>query len=162
MATTNVYRKVKDTFDGKESYNIYATSGINQGDMCQWDPTALVATNNTLGSGSIFLGVAEDANPLAGLGTPTVNLTGNKCRIQSEGVHFFKTTTGETYVHLTPVYQGADQQTVSTVGATVFIGRCWLPDGSTVTGAAGTPVNVLIVGSQTKNSCIPSSATAAR
>jgi hypothetical protein len=161
MANSNVMRFIYEVFGqgaGMESYKIYTSSGINQGDMMQWDPNARVATNALLASGSIFLGVSDDCNPMAGLGTASNPLTLGAARIKSSGIFVFKTTSGETYVHRTPVYQGADQQTISTVGSTRMIGRVHLPDGSSVTGAAGTSVNVNVMGDLTNNSLLPSSA----
>lgn len=158
--TTPVYRFVKDTGGsgaGLEAYAIYASSGINTGDMVQWDIAARVATANLLGSGSIFLGVSETTNPVVSLGTPSVPLTGGKITVKSQGVHFFKTTAAEIYSHLDPIYQGADVQTVSKAGSTRMIGRIWLPDGSQVTGATGTNVNVLVMGNMTNDSSAPSS-----
>lgn len=158
----DVYRFVKDTYDGVESYAIYASSGVSQGDMMQWDAGSRLATNNLLASGSIFLGVAEERNPVASIGTSTAPLTGSRCRVKSSGVHFFKSTAGETYSHLDAVYQGADAQTVTKIGSTRIVGRVWLPDGTQVTGASTTSVNVLVYGSMTMNSTTPSSAAAAR
>jgi len=109
----DVYRFVKDTFDGVESYAIYSASGINTGDMMQWDPVAGKAVNAALASGSIFLGVAEETNPLRSLGTPERPLTGGKIRIKSSGIFRFLTTNGETYSHLDAVFQGSDVQTVN-------------------------------------------------
>ena len=128
----------------------------------QWDAGSRLATKNLLASGSIFLGVTEEANPFAGIGTTDQPLTGGMCRIKANGVHNFKTTSSEVYSHLDPVFQGADAQTVSLVGSTLMIGRVHLPDGTQVTGATGTDVAVSIYGSMTKNSTVPSSLAAAR
>ena len=143
MATTSIYRTIK-RLGGVESYNIYSASGINQGDMLQWDTGARLATNNLLASGSIFLGYAEEAVPVASLGTASRPLI-TSCRVAFSCVAFFKTTSGDTYAHLDPVYQGADAQTVTKVGSTRPIGRAWLPDGTTVTGATGTNVTVYVI-----------------
>jgi hypothetical protein len=158
----NVYRFLKDAFSGVESFAVYTQSGIEAGDQMQWDATARKATNNALASGSIFLGVCEDAQPVASLGTTASPLTGSRVRIKSQGIHFMKTTAGETYSHLDAVYQGADVQTVTKVSAGRLIGRVWLPDGTQVTGAAGTSVDVTVYGSMTNNSTVPSAADAAR
>lgn len=162
----NFYRFLKDTFYGLEFYAISggtsSVGAISEGDMMQWDSVSGYATSNLLGSGSIFLGVSYDCNPMAGLGTAARPLTGGGARIGSQGIFQFKTTTGETYKHLTAVYQGADAQTVSTVGSTRIVGRVHLPDGTTVTGATSAMVTVRILGSMTNLSCIPSSAAAAQ
>jgi hypothetical protein len=158
----DVYRFKTDVYHGTENYKVYTQSGIDTGDMCQWDTGARLATANLLASGSIFLGVAESTQPLAGLGSTTVPLTGDVVRIKSQGVFEMKTTTGETYSHLEPVFQGADAQTVTKVSATRLIGRIHLPDGTQVTGAAGTSVKVRIFGSMTNVSTVASSAAAAQ
>ena len=159
----NVYRFIKDVFHGVESYKVYTSSGMpTTGDMCQWDGTSRVATNALLASGSIFLGVSQEVQPLAGLGTNTAPLTNDMIRIVSQGVHAFNTTSGQTYSHNDPVFQGADAQTVSLVGSTRLVGRVHLPDGTQVAGATGTKVNCRIFGSLTNNSTVPSSAAAAQ
>ena len=74
----------------------------------------------------------------------------------------FKSTSGETYSHFDPVYQGADAQTVTLVSALGIIGRVHLPDGSQKTGATGTLVPVRIFGSMTNAGRAASSAAADR
>ena len=60
-------------------------------------------------------------------------------------VAFFKTTAAETYVPGTPVYIGADAQTITTVAGSNMIGRVVLPATvSSVTGATGVTVDVLV------------------
>lgn len=60
-------------------------------------------------------------------------------------VAFFKTTAAETYYHGTPVYIGADAQTITTVAGSNMIGRVVLPAGvSSVAGATGVTVDVLV------------------
>ena len=157
------YSTVKSLYDGYESYVINSSSGVFAGDMCQWDPGDRVATANALASGSSFLGVSEETNPMAGLGTTSRPLTGGFCRIKGEGVMNLRCTNGETYVHLQAVYQGATVQTVTTgPSANRMIGRVWLPDGTQVTGTTTNRVNVRIFGSQTLTGNCPSSADAAR
>lgn len=160
--TTSVYRDLGiDMFTGTDSYAIATGSGINTGDMMQWDTGSRIATLMVAASGAIFLGVAQTSQPLAGLGTTSVPLTGDKCRIKGQGVHDMKSTTGETYSHLDPVFMGADTQTVSKVGSSRMVGRVWLPDGTQVTGAAGTNVKVMIYGQQILPSVLPSAASTA-
>ncbi len=166
MATTPTYRFLRDAYNqlaGEESYACYSASGINTGDMCQWDPGALVATANLLASGSIFLGISDNTNPVVGLGTPGVPLTGGRVTIKSSGIFTLKCTNGETYTQFVPVYQGADQQTVTTgPSSNRMIGRVWLPDGSTVTGTTSNTVPVMIYGSMTNDSKAPSALTGDR
>ncbi len=153
-----------DVYDGNCNYAVYAASGMDCGDMVQWDTGARKATPMTTASGAIFLGVSQGTQPLRGigvLGTGTA-LTGDVVRVKSNGVHNMKSTASEVYSHLDPVYMGADAQTVSKVGSGRMIGRVWKPDGNQITGATGTDVPVSIYGSQTNNSTVPSSADAAR
>ena len=144
----DIYRTIKDIFDGIESYAVYTSSGIDQGDLCVWDPDARLAVvmTTTTASGAIFLGVSEESQPLAGLGTATVPLTGDRIRIKGQGIFKFETTASETYNHLDPVFMGANAQRVTLVGSTRMVGRVHLPDGTQVTGATGTSVEVRIVG----------------
>ena len=166
MATSSTYRYLKDTFWGLDAYaisgGITSSATINEGDMMQWDSVSTYATNATMASGSIFLGVCYDTTPLVGLGTSTRPLTSGFVRIGSQGIFNFKSTSGESYTHLAPVYQGADVQTVSLVGSTRIIGRVHLPLGGSITGATGTQVPVRVLGSMTNLSTVPSSGTAAQ
>lgn len=143
----DVYRFRKDLFDASESYAVYAASGVSVGSMMQWDPGARKATPMTTASGAIFLGVSEERQPLAGLGTTSQPLTGDTVRVKGAGVHDMKTTASEVYSHLDPVYMGADDQTVSLVGSGRMVGRVHLPGGTQVTGASGVMVPVRIMGS---------------
>jgi len=159
----DVYRNVKDIYEGSDAYKVYTQSGNDQGDMMQWDATSRLATNNAMASGAIFLGIAEDSQPLRSLGTATVPLTGDRCRIKAQGVFFFTTTNGETYNHLDAVFQGATVQTVTTsTGQERMIGRVHLPDGSQVTGNGTNTVNVRVLGNLALPSLLPSAADAAR
>lgn len=160
--TTNVYRDLGiDQYTGSAAYAVATGSGINTGDMCQWDTGSRIATLMQAASGAIFLGVANSSQPLAGLGTVSVPLTNDRVTIKGQGVFDLKTTTGETYSHLDPVFMGADQQTVSKVGSSRMVGRIWLPDGTQVTGAAGTNVHVMIYGQMALPSVLPSAASTA-
>lgn len=162
----NRYRTIKDVYEGSDSYRVYTQSGMDQGDICQWDADSRYATRNHLASGSIFLGVAEEAHPMASLGTTSVPLTQDRVRIKSQGLCEMKTTDGETYSHLDPVFQNVsdstERQRVTRVSASRMIGRIHLPDGSQVTGTGNNSVNVRIFGSMTNCGNAPSSAAAAR
>lgn len=155
----NVYRTRKDIFDGIESYKVYTSSGMSTGSMAQWDSNARLATPMTTASGAIFLGINEDAQPLAGLGSSTNPLTGDRTRIKGQGIFEMKTTASEVYSHLDPVWMGADDQTVTKLGASRMVGRVHLPDGSQVTGATGTTVMVRIIGNLGAASVLPSAAS---
>lgn len=170
MATTNTYRFLKDIFGTGAGLDSYVISGgstsaatINQGDQMQWDAGSRYATNNALASGAIFLGICEEANPVASLGTASQPLTGGYLRIKSCGIHSFKTTNGDTYSHMDPVYQGADVQTITNgASANRMIGRVHLPNGTQVVGTGSNTVAVNIYGSLTNGSNPPSSASSAR
>lgn len=153
----DVYRFLKDTYDGRESYKCYTQSGISTGDLCQWDPDARLATNNFLASGSIFLGAAEGRQPLAGLGTATVPLTGDRIRIKGGGLHQLISTNGETYEHLQAVGQSTtDRQAVTRIYSTRMIGRVHLPDGTQISGDGSNQVPVILIGSMTNQGRGPS------
>ena len=159
----DVYRFLKDIYSGAESYKCYTQSGISTGDMCQWDADSRLATNNYLASGSIFLGVSEERQPLASLGTTAVPLTGDRMRIKSQGLHKFISTNGETYSHLDPVAQsGTNRQAVTKLIATRMIGRVHLPDGSQVSGDGSLEVPVIIYGTMTNVGRGPSALTGDR
>jgi len=149
----NIYRFVKDTYFGLESYKVYTQSGVSQGDLMQWDAGSRLATNNVLASGSIFLGVAEGAQPLASLGTATVPLTGDRVRIKSNGIHLYTGTAAETYSHLDTIVQNsavAGAMTISNAASSNrIIGRVHLPDGTQLTGAVQVPINIFGAMNQT-------------
>lgn len=153
------YRYLSDIFHGIDSYAVYTQSGIDQGQMMQWDSVARKAVNNAIISGSIFLGISEESQPLRSLGTATAPLTGDKVRIRSQGLMELATTASETYAHLDAVYPGANPSTVTTVPSNNrIIARVHLPDGTTVTGGTGVIVPVKILGSMTNLSTIPTGA----
>ena len=161
MAVANFYRNIKDVFDGVDLYNYYSSSGIVQGDFMQWDLVSRVATPGTTASGIVFLGVSEDASPMASLGTAARPLVaGGKMRIKSQGTFMMKTTSGETYSHLDAIFMGADTQTVTKVSAGRMLGRVHLPDGTQVTGGSTARVTVRIFGSMTNCGNQPSSLAA--
>lgn len=138
----DLYPVVKDLFDGIENYKCDSNLAINQGALVQWDASNRKAIEMTA-AGGVFLGVCLDSNPFRGL----TELTLTEIRVQGQGVHRFKTTASETYVHKTPVAMGADSQTVTTVvGGKTIIGEVWAPDGSSTTGAAGTNIKVNLFG----------------
>ena len=76
--------------------------------------------------------------------------------VQREGIFAFKTTNAETYVHGTKVYAalGGDNLTVTTSssGSAVLVGFVDLPQGDTVTGAAGQLIEIELSGNTTLGS----------
>lgn len=162
----NVYRTLKDIYDGVESYAVYSASGVETGSAMAWDPGARVAVPMTAitASGAIFLGVSEEAQPVAGLGSSSNPLTGNQLRIRGQGVCSMQTTSGEVYSHLDPVWLGANSQTVSLIANqnTRFVGRAHLPLGNQVTGGVGVRVPIRILGNLGLDSVAPVSAATAR
>lgn len=140
------YPVVKDIFDGLENYKCASNLAVNQGDMIRWDEDNLTVAVMTA-AGQRFLGVSLDSQPFRGL----TELTSTEIRVQGRGIVKFKTTNAETYTHGKALAMGADAQTVTNVVAgKTIIGEVWAPLGTTITGAAGTFVNVNIFGAGTE------------
>ena len=148
MTTTNQYLYKKPW----EPIACYAvdTSGSNNvkmGEMLKWYAAGPYAIPLTAGAEALFVGVAESVAP-----TPVSNIdntTGlvSTVRVRTCGVFAFKTTAGQTYSHGDAVKMGADAQTVSNASVTTaYMGYVWRPEATaTLTGAAGTSVDVAIV-----------------
>lgn len=116
---------------------------INGGDMVYWvSGSAAIKAVGSDANAATFAGIAKD--------TSFLNITGTKkylsqLEVLSGGVFSLKTTAAETYNHGTALYAGADAQTVTTVAGTNIIGYVWFrPGQTTVTGAAGVNIDVLI------------------
>ena len=128
------------------------TTQVYQGELVQWDDVNRRGTTHAA-AGKMFLGVSEDSEPFDRSsdirGAIGLQVQRDEIRVYQRGVWKFKTTSGETYRHRTPVAMGADTQTVTTViaGNTV-VGYVWQPDGDSVSGAAGTDIEVQLLGSK--------------
>ncbi|HXI01814.1 MAG TPA: hypothetical protein VNI57_01430 [Candidatus Saccharimonadales bacterium] len=125
---------------------IDADTVINQGDMLKFDTSAkqyLPMAAST--DGAAFAGVAAGDNPMASLNEKRTSI-----QFTRKGVFRFKTTNSETYYHGVAVVNDTDAQTVRLYNsgggdsAANIVGYVHLPEGGTVTGAAGTEIEVEI------------------
>jgi len=140
MATEHRYLKPSDP----EEYKCLAAGPIDAGDVVKWDTTNLYAVRQATGAAGDCVGVSMDTIPLPSRIDSTDVV--DRIRVRSEGVFSFKTTASETYKHGLWVEVGADSQTVKLTSTDANkIGKVWLPDGQSVTGAAGTEVQVKIM-----------------
>ena len=119
------------------------TGDINAGDMVYWvSGSAALKAVGSDANAAFFAGIAKD--------TSFLNITGTKkylpqMEVLSGGIFALKTTNAETYNHGTPLYAGADAQTITTVAGSNIVGYAWLrPGQGAVTGAAGVTIDVLI------------------
>jgi len=125
------------------TYKVNPAGTINEGDIVKWDTTNLIAVQQATGAATTCIGVSESQIPVAS-GIDNANIQ-DTIRVRSEGVFSFKTTATEVYKHGLTVGVGADSQTVKLdATANNIIGIVWLPDGTSVTGAAGVEVKVKI------------------
>lgn len=153
----NKMRFSKDLYDGRSAYAVYTASGIEAGEMVQWDTGARKATPMTAASGAIFLGVNLSAHPVVSLGTASQPLDGSSILVKANGLFLMQSTQGEVYSHRDPLFIGGTTQTVTKVGDQKrLIGRAWLPMGTQVTGASGVMVPTLLYGDQTQQGVLPS------
>lgn len=124
-----------------------SASHINQGDLVYWDATSMTAKAlDSDAHAATLLGAAlgssivnSNIDNTSSSGEPDIN-------IGYGGIFDMKTTSGDLYSEGTPVYVGADAQTVtSATGSTNKVGVVRLaPRGSAITGAAGVTVPVLV------------------
>jgi hypothetical protein len=150
MSTTSVNPVVYGPFAGglKQLHLPCAnsTNPVNQGDLVYLDSSAhIVKPVDSDAHAASLAGVALQPS------APTSNIDNSSApalpalMVGMEVVASLKTTASETYVTGTPVYIGADAQTITTVSATNKIGIVILPPAvSSVTGAAGVRVPVYI------------------
>jgi predicted RecA/RadA family phage recombinase len=145
----NVYRYARPVYP--EAYRVdtdvrHPWHYIEMGMMLQWDAPRRYAKPLNSGCEDWFIGVAEGVTP-----TPAGNIDNapgleDTVRVRQQGIFHFKTTAGQIYNHGDPVKMGADEQTVDNTGVTSPIGWVWRPrDATSLTGAAGTDVDVAIV-----------------
>ena len=115
---------------------------FNQGDLV-YSNSGVATVCASDANAHTLIGIARLASPM----DPTPygdSVYPDYAEVDYGGVYWMKTTASETYVHSTSVSFGADAQTVTTVAGTYAVGVCYLPDGSTVTGASGVKVPVRI------------------
>lgn len=149
MATTATNNRVQDI--GQEQkvpyqVSVAGTADVNQGDMVYLDTSAhLAKVVASDANAQFFLGVAADTSFRNLYGTKQYPDSGT-IQVYVAGIFFMKTTASETYNEGTKVYAGADAQTVTTVAGTYALGTTKMRPGVTsVTGASGTNVDLLIV-----------------
>lgn len=126
------------------------SNDFNQGDLLYWDSSAkVVKALVTDGNAATLAGVALKSSALSlyvnqTTGSAVKNyepmaLVGIGCIVR------LKTTAAETLTHGLAVYAGADAQTVTTVAGSNPVGYVQLDQSqSSITGAAGVTVNVLL------------------
>ena len=141
-----------------QAYAFKTGDTIVNGAFAVWDPTA-TAVGQTVAhgavrplsagigsSGAFLLGVFNDSNPTtSNLDNGNPQYPYQKVLVDRAGIFPFKSTNSETYVHGTAVYAAAagDNLTITTSSSSnTLVGYVNLPDGSSVTGAAGVNVNV--------------------
>jgi hypothetical protein len=120
------------------------TFDINAGDLCWFDTSAHIMKPLDTDAHAAFLtGYAYDSS--------FINLYGQKKYDNSVvgvcvGIGKFKTTSGDTYHHGDTCYLGADAQTITNTagGNTHPVGYIFLPGGNTVSGGAGTLVEMIV------------------
>jgi len=140
MTTEHRYVKPADPAE----YKCLVAGPIDTGDIVKWDTTGLKAERQATGGATTCIGVSMDTIPLPSRIDSSDVV--DRIRVVSEGVFSFKTTATESYKHGLWVEVGADSQTIKLTSTDANkIGKVWLPDGSTVTGAAGVEVQVKIM-----------------
>lgn len=147
MATTSQNNQVFKFSDPLVYPNLTdGNSLINQGDQVYFDTSAnVVKPVASNANAATFAGVAGDRSWMNPYGT-TLYPQGS-IPVWKDGIFTFKTTAAETLEMGDAVYVGADAQTVSDQdpGSGNIIGYVWLrPGQSSITGASGTNVEVLI------------------
>ena len=126
-----------------------ASFPINQGDLVYWDGTAhLLKAIATDGNAATIAGVALQPSAVSSNIDNGSIPAPKSLQVGYNVIADMKSTAAETYYSGTPVYIGADAQTVTTVAGTNKVGVIVLkpgqiPSGS-ITGAAGVVVPVLI------------------
>jgi len=122
------------------------TNVIRQGSLVAWDSTNKVIKEAASDAECAkLLGVAMDTVPVASNIDNGVTSVPKTMNAGYNDMFNLNTTVGETYENFTPVYMGADAQTVTTVAGTNQIGYVRLASGkASVTGAAGVMVPVYV------------------
>lgn len=131
-----------------QAYLFDPTDTIPAGALVRWNTvTGKVTTLAASANFAAFIGVSEfqvpQSSPIDNTAAGNVSGNTNMGLVRREGIFPFKTTAAQTYVHGDSVKRGADDLTVS-VSGTEVIGYVNLPNGSTITGAAGVTVPIEI------------------
>lgn len=126
---------------------------FNQGDLLWWDVSVgYVKPLDSDAHAAYLAGVALRSAYIAPYASATI--AGGPAMVKNYfpsallgfgDVYTLYSTAAETYAHGTAVYYGADAQTITTVAGSHLIGTVSLPQGGSITGAAGVLVPVLVV-----------------
>lgn len=133
-----------------QAYVFDPTGTISAGSLVRWNTgTKKVEMLAAAANFASFIGIAEFQVPASSPIDNTVagNVSGqtNMGLVRREGVFPMLTTAAEAYVHGAAVKRGANDLTIALDGgAGQVIGYVNLPNGSTVTGAAGVSVPIEI------------------
>lgn len=150
MAQEHRYVKPADN----AQYKCLVAGPIDAGDVVKWDTSSLYALRQATGNAEKCVGVSMDTIPLPSRidASDVVDMI----RVKQSGIFSFKTTAAETYEHGLWVEVGADSQTIklTSTGANK-VGKVHLPDGTSVTGAAGTEVEVELFPQYIGNNLLP-------
>lgn len=127
------------------SYKIATTLSVESGQLMAWATgTKDVVKFTAAGAAGKFVGVSRESSALVTtLGSNAV-LKLAELSVYTTGIHALLGTAGDTYAHGDSVYMGADNTKVTKVdpGAGIVVGKVWLPDGTTKSGAVRVPVKI--------------------
>jgi hypothetical protein len=145
MATT-----AQNNLVGKKTDRIFypidasGSHDINQGDLVWYDTSVhYIKSLDSDAHGAYLAGVAQD--------TSYVQVYSTKEYAPQLGVyvgqlHALNTTAADTYYTGTPVYYGADAQTITAVSGTNILGYAIMRPGvANVAGGSGITVDVLVI-----------------
>ncbi len=122
------------------------TADINGGDLVYFDTSAKVvkSLDNSTTHAAACAGLAKNGSYIQPYSTKEYF---NQIPVLQKGIVSLNTTAAETYSEGDPVYYGGDAQTITNVdpGGATLLGYVKLGSGqSTLTGASGVKVNVLL------------------
>ncbi len=139
-----------------------ALTDLAEGELVGWDQGSLTLKRWLQDAGTptatqLFVGVSQDSqNTIASLGNQSALsnfLVNKRIGVWTTGVHLLLTKVSDVYTHGLAVYANGNYSagsgtqrsvTVTQPANGVKIGSVYLPDGSTLTGASGVRVPILI------------------
>ena len=151
MPTSNVNRLSYGAVGGLGAKTLhmpvdYVNFPVHAGDLMYMDQTAHLAKPlDSDAHAATLLGVAAQPSQVSS-SIDNGSIPGEKAVVvQSSAVFQLQTTASDVYYPGTPVYAGADAQTITAVVGSNIIGWVILPVGvASVTGAAGVSVGVYV------------------